>query len=168
MANVLGVKTNIGIRLIIALIIIIYGPGNWVKYSGKVLERFWKIIGKNVWEPCSSVCLIFQRGTAEEPQPQELNDEEMLAAVIAMSRQEAGLPAEAPLEDQPTKSPDTGFGDAESQELDYHCGLGETDSKQPTGTLDYFISLLRGNLTIHTSQCFYYPLLRMEWVLMGL
>ena len=26
----------------------------------------------------------------------------------------------------------------------------------------------RGNLTIHTSQCFYYPLLRMEWVLMGL
>ena len=52
MANVLGVKTNIGIRLIIALIIIIYGPGKWVKYSGKVLEKFWKIIGKNVWESC--------------------------------------------------------------------------------------------------------------------
>ena len=52
MANVLGVKTNIGIRLIIAMIIITYGPGNWVKYSGKVLEKFWKIIGKNVWEPC--------------------------------------------------------------------------------------------------------------------
>ena len=55
MANVLGVKTNIGIRLIIALIIIIYGPGNWVKYSGKVLEKFWKIIGKNVWEPWGSI-----------------------------------------------------------------------------------------------------------------
>ena len=49
-AKVLGVKTNIGIRLII---IIIYWPGNWVKYSGKVLEKFWKIIGKNVWEPCN-------------------------------------------------------------------------------------------------------------------
>ena len=52
-ANVLGVKTNIGIRLIIALIIIICGPGNWVKYYGKVLEKFWKIIRKHVWEPCS-------------------------------------------------------------------------------------------------------------------
>ena len=41
-AKVLGVKTNIGIRLIIALIIIIYWPGNWVKYSGKVLENHWK------------------------------------------------------------------------------------------------------------------------------
>ena len=58
MANVLGVKTNIGIRLIIALIIIIYGPGNWDKYSGKVLEKFWKIIGKNVWEPWQLLCLF--------------------------------------------------------------------------------------------------------------
>ena len=59
MANVLGVKTNIGIRLIIALIIILYGPGNWVQYSGKVLEKFWKIIGRNVWEPCNLPKMFF-------------------------------------------------------------------------------------------------------------
>ena len=55
MANVLGVKTNIGIRLIIALI-----KGIWVKYSGpgKVLEKFWKIIGRNVLEPCLSLSLV--------------------------------------------------------------------------------------------------------------
>ena len=27
--------------------------GNLVKYHGNVLEKFWKFIGKKVWEPCT-------------------------------------------------------------------------------------------------------------------
>ena len=47
MANVLGVKTNVGIRLIIAL-------NKGLEFGLnilEVLEKFWKIIGKIVWEP---------------------------------------------------------------------------------------------------------------------
>ena len=44
MANVLGVKTNIGIRLLIALI-------KGLEIGLNILEKSWKIIGKNVWEP---------------------------------------------------------------------------------------------------------------------
>lgn len=62
-----------------------------------------------------------------------INDDEMLAAVLEMSRQEAGLPAAAPPEDEPTSSPDTGFGDSDVQDLAYHTELLETDSKQPAG-----------------------------------
>ncbi|XP_027878252.1 ubiquitin carboxyl-terminal hydrolase 37 [Xiphophorus couchianus] len=65
-----------------------------------------------------------------------INDDEMLAAVLEMSRQEAGLPAAAPLEDEPTSSPDTGFGDSDVHDLAYHTELLETDSKQPADVLD--------------------------------
>lgn len=62
-----------------------------------------------------------------------INDDEMLAAVLEMSRQEAGLSAPPPLEDEPTSSPDTGFGDTEAHDLSYRTDLLETDGKQPAG-----------------------------------
>lgn len=65
-----------------------------------------------------------------------INDDEMLAAVLEMSRQEAGLSAPPPLEDEPTSSPDTGFGDTDAHDLAYHTDLLETDSKQPADVLD--------------------------------
>ncbi|XP_063743562.1 ubiquitin carboxyl-terminal hydrolase 37 isoform X2 [Eleginops maclovinus] len=65
-----------------------------------------------------------------------INDEEMLAAVLEMSRQEAGLSAPPPMEDEPTSSPDTGFGDTDAHDLAYHTDLLETDSKQPADVLD--------------------------------
>ncbi|XP_028991797.1 ubiquitin carboxyl-terminal hydrolase 37 [Betta splendens] len=65
-----------------------------------------------------------------------INDDEMLAAVLEMSRQEAGLSAPPSLEDEPTSSPDTGFGDTDAHDLSYHTDLLETDSKQPADMLD--------------------------------
>ncbi|KAG7240522.1 hypothetical protein INR49_026806 [Caranx melampygus] len=65
-----------------------------------------------------------------------INDDEMLAAVLEMSRQEAGLSAPPPMEDEPTSSPDTGFGDTDAHDLAYHTDLLETDSKQPADVLD--------------------------------
>ncbi|XP_049905864.1 ubiquitin carboxyl-terminal hydrolase 37 isoform X1 [Epinephelus moara] len=65
-----------------------------------------------------------------------INDDEMLAAVLEMSRQEAGLSAPPPMEDEPTSSPDTGFGDTDTHDLAYHTDLLETDSKQPADVLD--------------------------------
>jgi len=64
-----------------------------------------------------------------------INDDEMLAAVLEMSRQEVRLSAPPSLlEDEPTSSPDTGFGDSDAQDLAYHTDLLETDSKQPSGS----------------------------------
>lgn len=65
-----------------------------------------------------------------------INDDEMLEAVLEMSRQEAGLSAPPPLEDEPTSSPDTGFGDTDAHDLAYHTDLMETDTKQPADVLD--------------------------------
>lgn len=58
----------------------------------------------------------------------------MLEAVLEMSRQEAGLSAPPPLEDDPTSSPDTGFGDTDAHDLAYHTDLLEPDTKQPAGS----------------------------------
>nr|XP_046259112.1 ubiquitin carboxyl-terminal hydrolase 37 [Scatophagus argus] len=65
-----------------------------------------------------------------------INDDEMLEAVLEMSRQEAGLSAPPSLEDEPTSSPDTGFGDTDAHDLAYHADLLETDTKQPADVLD--------------------------------
>ncbi|XP_073329356.1 ubiquitin carboxyl-terminal hydrolase 37 isoform X3 [Pagrus major] len=65
-----------------------------------------------------------------------INDDEMLEAVLEMSRQEAGLSAPPPMEDEPTSSPDTGFGDTDAHDLAYHTDLLETDTKQPADVLD--------------------------------
>lgn len=51
-----------------------------------------------------------------------MNDDEMLAAVLEMSRHDAG-----PNIDEPTSSPDTGFGDTDAQELTQHLDLLEGD-----------------------------------------
>lgn len=63
----------------------------------------------------------------------DVNDEEMLAAVLEMSRHEAGLP----LEEEPSSSPDTGFGDTEAaQDLVYHSDIMDTDNRPPADVLD--------------------------------
>lgn len=62
-----------------------------------------------------------------------INDDEMLEAVLEFSRQEAGLTTASALDDEPTSSPDTGFGDTDAQELAYHTELMDTDTKQPAG-----------------------------------
>ena len=62
-----------------------------------------------------------------------INDDEMLAAVLEMSRQEAALSAPATLEDEPTSSPDTGFGDTDVHDLAYRTDLLEPDNKQSAG-----------------------------------
>ncbi|KAM4608577.1 ubiquitin carboxyl-terminal hydrolase 37 [Polymixia lowei] len=78
-----------------------------------------------------------ERGAAMEPADfNSINDDEMLAAVLEMSRQEAGLSAPPPMEDEPTSSPDTGFGDADAHSLAFHTDLLEADSKQPADVLD--------------------------------
>uniref|UniRef100_A0A6Q2Y1U1 Ubiquitin carboxyl-terminal hydrolase n=1 Tax=Esox lucius TaxID=8010 RepID=A0A6Q2Y1U1_ESOLU len=66
----------------------------------------------------------------DAPDFNAINDEDMLAAVLEMSRQDAGLSCPAP-DDEPTSSPDTGFGDVDpdAQELNYHPDLLETDTK---------------------------------------
>ncbi|KAM9710738.1 ubiquitin carboxyl-terminal hydrolase 37 [Menidia menidia] len=65
-----------------------------------------------------------------------INDDEMLAAVLEMSRQEAALSAPPAPEDEPTSSPDTGFGDTDVHDLAYHTELLEADNKQPADVLD--------------------------------
>uniref|UniRef100_A0A8C7MAK3 Ubiquitin carboxyl-terminal hydrolase n=1 Tax=Oncorhynchus kisutch TaxID=8019 RepID=A0A8C7MAK3_ONCKI len=67
----------------------------------------------------------------------DINDEAMLAVVLEMSCQDTGLSCPAP-EDEPTSSPDTGFGDTDpdTQEPNYHPDLLETDSKPSADALD--------------------------------
>lgn len=66
-----------------------------------------------------------------------MNDEDdMLEAVLEISRQEAALSVPAPMEeDKPTFSPDTGFEDEEAHGLAYHAELLEAEGKQPAGRL---------------------------------
>ncbi|CAJ1078726.1 ubiquitin carboxyl-terminal hydrolase 37 isoform X1 [Xyrichtys novacula] len=65
-----------------------------------------------------------------------INDDELLDAVLEMTGHDVGLSAPTSMEDEPTSSPDTGFGDADAHDLAYHTDLLETDSKQPTDVLD--------------------------------
>ncbi|KAF5890704.1 ubiquitin carboxyl-terminal hydrolase 37, partial [Clarias magur] len=62
-----------------------------------------------------------------------MNDDEMLAAVLELSRHDAG-----PNIDEPTSSPDTGLGDTDAQELTQHLELLEADkaSGDMLGSLD--------------------------------
>lgn len=63
----------------------------------------------------------------------DVNDEEMLAAVLEMSRHEAGLP----LEEEPSSSPDTGYGDTETaQDLVYHTDIMDADNRPPADVLE--------------------------------
>uniref|UniRef100_A0A8C4I6B7 Ubiquitin carboxyl-terminal hydrolase n=1 Tax=Dicentrarchus labrax TaxID=13489 RepID=A0A8C4I6B7_DICLA len=84
-----------------------------------------------------TLCKCFQRrATIDSADFSGINDDEMLDAVLEMSRQEAGLSAPPPVEDEPTSSPDTGFGDTDAHDLAYHTDLLETDTKQPADVLD--------------------------------
>lgn len=76
-----------------------------------------------------------QRGANEPTDLNGINDDEMLAAVLEMSRHDAG-PSDQPLDDEPTNSPDTGFGEADAQELAYHTELLDTENKQSADVLD--------------------------------
>uniref|UniRef100_A0A8C2JDF2 Ubiquitin carboxyl-terminal hydrolase n=1 Tax=Cyprinus carpio TaxID=7962 RepID=A0A8C2JDF2_CYPCA len=58
-----------------------------------------------------------------------INDDEMLAAVLEMSRHDTSLSG-CP-DDEPTSSPDTGFGDADGQDLTHHLELLDGE-KQPS------------------------------------
>ncbi|XP_030641613.1 ubiquitin carboxyl-terminal hydrolase 37 [Chanos chanos] len=62
-----------------------------------------------------------------------INDDEMLAAVLEMSRHDATLPVTP--ENEPTSSPDTGFGDTDGEDLSHQLDLLEGD-KQPADVLD--------------------------------
>ncbi|XP_035532565.1 ubiquitin carboxyl-terminal hydrolase 37 isoform X1 [Morone saxatilis] len=77
-----------------------------------------------------------RRATIDSADFSGINDDEMLDAVLEMSRQEAGLSAPPPVEDEPTSSPDTGFGDTDAHDLAYHTDLLETETKQPADVLD--------------------------------
>ncbi|XP_056145057.1 ubiquitin carboxyl-terminal hydrolase 37 [Lampris incognitus] len=79
-----------------------------------------------------------------------INDDEMLAAVLEMSCQEAGLSVPPPLEDEPTSSPDTGFGDTDAQDLAFHSDVLATDPKHPAdmlGSLDLTMDENKENQT---------------------
>lgn len=80
----------------------------------------------------STVTSVFQRGAMMDSGDFGINDDEMLDAVLEMSRQEAGLLG-APLEDESRSSPDTGFGDTDVHDLVYHTEPLDTDNKQPAG-----------------------------------
>uniref|UniRef100_A0A8C1SRW2 Ubiquitin carboxyl-terminal hydrolase 37 n=1 Tax=Cyprinus carpio TaxID=7962 RepID=A0A8C1SRW2_CYPCA len=58
-----------------------------------------------------------------------VNDDEMLAAVLEMSRHDTSLSG-CP-DDEPTSSPDTGFGDGDGQDLTHHLELLDAE-KQPS------------------------------------
>lgn len=81
-------------------------------------------------------CLLLLRQVPRATQPEPLdynavNDDEMLAAVLEMSRQDAAL--SGPPDDEPTSSPDTGFGDADGQDLSHRPDPLDAD-KPSTGT----------------------------------
>lgn len=59
-----------------------------------------------------------------------INDEEILAAVLEVTREDTSM--SACHDDEPTNSPDTGFGDADSQDLTHHLDLLDGE-KQPAG-----------------------------------
>lgn len=62
-----------------------------------------------------------------------INDEEMLAAVLEMSRHDTSLCAGP--DEEPSSSPDTGFGDADAHDLTQHLELLDAE-KQPTDALE--------------------------------
>ncbi|XP_031416063.1 ubiquitin carboxyl-terminal hydrolase 37 isoform X2 [Clupea harengus] len=72
---------------------------------------------------------------AEQTDFTGISDDEMLAAVLEMSRQETTLAPPPPPEEEPTSSLDTGFGDADGQDLTSHMDLVEAD-KPSTDVLD--------------------------------
>ncbi|XP_076119818.1 ubiquitin carboxyl-terminal hydrolase 37 [Alosa pseudoharengus] len=81
-----------------------------------------------------------------------ISDDEMLAAVLEMSRHETTLAAQP--EDDPTSSPDTGFGDADGQDLTGHMELMEADkpSADVLDSLDLTMDENKENQTPDAAQ----------------
>ncbi|KAF7658148.1 hypothetical protein LDENG_00016690 [Lucifuga dentata] len=95
-----------------------------------------------------------ERGATMDPVDfSSINDDEMLAAVLEMSRQEAGLSAPPALENEPTSSPDAGFGDTETTDLCYQTDIMGTDSKQPADMLDSLDLTMDDNKENQTPEC---------------
>ncbi|XP_061648249.1 ubiquitin carboxyl-terminal hydrolase 37 isoform X2 [Phyllopteryx taeniolatus] len=106
-----------------------------------------------------------ERGVPMDPAEfSGINDEEMLEAVLELSRQEAGLTAPSPLNDEPTSSPDTGFGDTDAHELAYHTDLLDTDSKQPANVLDSLDLTMDENKENQTPESSQVHQGEMDWV----
>lgn len=82
-------------------------------------------------EIMSFVVVVQPSVHVEHPEFTGMNDDEMLAAVLEMSRHDTG-----PADDEPTSSPDTGFGDTDPQELTQHSELNEAD--KPSGGKESF------------------------------
>uniref|UniRef100_A0A3Q2Z3E2 Ubiquitin carboxyl-terminal hydrolase n=1 Tax=Hippocampus comes TaxID=109280 RepID=A0A3Q2Z3E2_HIPCM len=93
-----------------------------------------------------------------------INDDEMLEAVLEFSRQEAGLTTASALDDEPTSSPDTGFGDTDAQELAYHTELMDTDTKQPADVLDSLDLTMDENKENQTPECSQGQQGEIDWV----
>uniref|UniRef100_A0A8C1F595 Ubiquitin carboxyl-terminal hydrolase n=1 Tax=Cyprinus carpio carpio TaxID=630221 RepID=A0A8C1F595_CYPCA len=75
------------------------------------------------------------RGIAvEHSEFNAINDDEMLAAVLEMSRHDTSLSG-CP-DDEPTSSPDTGFGDADGQDLTHHLELLDGEKQPADLTMD--------------------------------
>ncbi|XP_076858556.1 ubiquitin carboxyl-terminal hydrolase 37 isoform X2 [Brachyhypopomus gauderio] len=101
---------------------------------------------------------VQQSGPVEQTEFTGMNDEEMLAAVLEMSRHDAGL--SVPHDDEPTSSPDTGFGDTDSQELTHHLDLldGDKPSGDVLSSLDLTMDENKENQTPDGTQA------ELEWV----
>lgn len=75
---------------------------------------------------------VQHNGQEEHSEFNAINDEEMLAAVLEVTREDTSLSA---CHDEPTSSPDTGFGDTDSQDLTHHLDLLDGE-KQPADVLE--------------------------------
>ncbi|KAI7808968.1 putative ubiquitin carboxyl-terminal hydrolase 37, partial [Triplophysa rosa] len=76
---------------------------------------------------------VQHNGQEEHSEFNGINDDEMLAAVLEMTCEDTSM-SECP-DDEPTSSPDTGFGDTDSQHLTHHLDLPDGE-KQPADTLE--------------------------------
>uniref|UniRef100_A0A8C6P166 Ubiquitin carboxyl-terminal hydrolase n=1 Tax=Nothobranchius furzeri TaxID=105023 RepID=A0A8C6P166_NOTFU len=99
-----------------------------------------------------SSCLPEEDERSEEASFDGINDDEMLAAVLELSPDDAGLSAPPTLEDEPTSSPDTGFGDSDVHDLAYHTDLLET-GKKPADVLDSLDLTMDENKENQTPEC---------------
>uniref|UniRef100_A0A672T3Y4 Ubiquitin carboxyl-terminal hydrolase 37 n=1 Tax=Sinocyclocheilus grahami TaxID=75366 RepID=A0A672T3Y4_SINGR len=79
-----------------------------------------------------------RRIAVEHSEFNAINDDEMLAAVLEMSRHDTSLSG-CP-DDEPTSSPDTGFGDADGQDLTHHLELLDGE-KQPAVSIELYLTM---------------------------
>uniref|UniRef100_A0A4W4FRN4 Ubiquitin carboxyl-terminal hydrolase n=1 Tax=Electrophorus electricus TaxID=8005 RepID=A0A4W4FRN4_ELEEL len=95
---------------------------------------------------------VQQSGQVEQSEFTGMNDDEMLAAVLEMSRHDAG--PSVPRDDEPTSSPDTGFGDTDAQEMTHHLDLldGDKPSGDVLGSLDLTMDENKENQTPDGTQ----------------